>query len=346
MLSFHILGRFILSILGAMLALLGGMAPSAAELVVRLPATTGSIDLDARNEQQFRTGFRIGLAIDPSSLGQDELQRAIDSLALTAPNGLPLRQRAVSAKDRIVIGVTTPGVAPVITSVTSRDGQTMLMGSFRDQQGRYVLPPDGSVGVFDLRGAALDHQLMPFTQSGERAYIDLLLDRSGSMDDVIRDVESAASAFMARLPKQTVCRVTSFNGGHVRHTPDYLACVPGLHGVAGLRAEGGTDIYTPLRLTYVDGPGHGEPLRLVLVVSDGVGRSSTNRQDVLAAKGSSSTHVYWLGDYDESRLDGIADTFIYGQNDMDGLLVRYFGAISDAISNQVIITFGGKETKP
>ena len=330
---------------GVMLAF-GGMTPALSDIVIKSSATTGQVDFAKHNKQQFKTAFRIGLNIDPASLGDDELKKAIESLPLTAPSGLTVKARDYSVEHGFIIGVDDPDLQPAINQVMSRDGRTELLVNFQDGEGRFVLPPDASIGTFTLNGVETPRLVTPFKESSQQVFVDLLLDRSGSMEEVIGDVKRAASEFMALLPfSQALCRITSFNGNYTRHTEGYEPCVPGIHQVGWIKAGGGTDIYQPLLDAYRDGPVDPETMRLVVVVSDGVGRSRVSYDEVMVAK-NAATFVYWLGDYDEDRLKGVADTFIHGKDDIANLLGRYFGQVAGAVSNQVVISIGKKGGQP
>lgn len=324
---------------GAMLAI-SGMVPASAEITINKPETTGEISFAERNDLEFKNEFRIGYDINAAGLDHEQMRQVIESMALVAPNGLAIRRRDFSAEDGIVAGTTIDDATPAITLVRRENGKTHLVVNLRDGAGEFIVPDGDTVGVFSFDGNPVPHIVAPFSSSTVPAHMDLLLDRSGSMTPVIDLVKQAASDFMARLPKNTLCRATSFNASYVRHTPDYQPCVPGIHNVGWIQAGGGTNIYAPLIETYQDGPSDPDGLRLVVVVSDGLGQSGFDRDDVIGEK-TAPTFVYWLGDYDEDRFKGIADTFIYGQQDMDALLVRYFGQIAQAIDNQYVITIDG-----
>lgn len=338
-------GRFVLSIAGALLALCG-MAPASAEILIQKPTTTGTVSFAERNDQQFRTGFRIGLDIDPGRMDRELVRKSVDSLPLTLPDGQTLRARDFSTEHRVIVGTVLPGVTPNINRVDANGGATELLVGFRDRDGNFVKPEERNIGAFTLDGIPVPHQVTPFDRSRRKVYVDLLLDRSGSMKDLIGDVKRAAAEFMVLLPKdQALCRVTSFNQDHHRHTRDFQPCIPIFHGVGSIPAGGGTDIYDPLLEAYVNGPADRNAQRLVVVISDGIGQSSFTRQALLNNK-TAATTVYWLGDYDEDRLRGIADTFIYGRQDIAGLLERTLGHVADAVGSQVVITIGNQGGKP
>ena len=334
----------VLILAGAMLAF-GGMAPASAQITLVLPQTTGGVDVVAHNAQQYKSAFRIGLSVDPTGMADGELRRAVDALPLKAPNGLPIEARDVTAQHGIVVGVTDPAIQPTINMVRTENGRTEMVVGFRDGEGRFVVPANTEIGTFTLEGLPVAHLATPIAKSDVSVFVDLLLDRSGSMKSVIGDVKRAASEFMMLLPgDQSVCRVTSFNQGYRRHTRAFEPCVPGLHGVGQISAGGGTDIYRPLRDVYRDAPERDDIQRLVVVISDGLGQSNLAREHVLAAK-NATTFVYWLGDYEDDRLKGIADTFIHGRGDLERELSKTLGHIANAIGNQIVITIGKGATQ-
>jgi hypothetical protein len=210
----------------------------------------------------------------------------------------------------------------------------------RDARGSIRLRPE-ELGLFTWEGAPVCFALKDVEEVDTRLLFDILIDRSGSMRAYMPMVQDAVVRFFAHLPANARCRVTSFNEAYRRHTPTYGPCTAEAQGLEQLVGQGNTDIFGALAGVYDDHHVAGEHQRAVVVVTDGVGQSDLSKAAV-AAKKNAVTFIYWLGDYDERRLTGLADASIYGRDDAEATLDRYFQSINDAVrAQQVIVTGAG-----
>ena len=246
---------------------------------------------------------------------------------------------------------TGDGAAPPATVGARREGTLTLNHAesaaagdrfyitFRDTRGRPTLLAKDDIGVIYPDGAPRCFDLKRVDEVAGALKVDLVLDRSGSMQNALPAVRAAAARFMALLPDVARCRVTSFNGAYRRHTADYQACAAGRHALDSLKAEGATDLFGALGAVYdsLDRAGGGQ--RLVVVVTDGVGTANRLDKDALRRKKSATTFVFWSGDYEETALQGVADEAIYGRHELPRTLDRYFRSIDSAVrAQQVIVT--------
>jgi len=316
-----------------------GMAASSgawAELEVRLPETTGQFDVQKHNEAALRSGFPFAVKPKVSHLGEIELRKHVESLRLATPLGESIQARDFDKGGNIVIGTTAPQSSVAITLVEKGEKGSNVVVSVRDGTGLPAKVGKGQVGVFDLEGNPLTFDVLSLSESGIEVLFEILLDRSGSMQPYIKDVAAAASEFMALLPANAKCRVTSFNDRYTAHSKDYQKCAADAHGLKNMKAGGGTLIYEPLLNSYEELAKAGNRLKAVVLITDGMGQSRISKEEVLKKK-SAPTYVYWLGDYKEKQLEGIADTYIYGRQDARKVLGAFFSGIGGALTSQYVI---------
>jgi len=308
-----------------------------AEIIIRQPETIGHFDVQKHNEAQFKSGFPFRVKPKVSQLGDVELRRHIDSLNLSTLGGIRIEALDIDKGNNIVVGTTIPNASIAINIVEkSKKGRDIVV-SVRNSSGSFSKVEKNQVGVFDLEGKPLNFELLRISESTIEVYFEVLLDRSGSMSSYIKDVVAAASEFMDLLPKNAKCRVTSFNHNFTSHSKGYAPCKADVHGLKGMEAGGGTLIYEPLLNSYEQLGKAGNKLKAVIVITDGMGQSKITKADVLKKK-TAPTYLYWLGSYKEEQLEGIADTYIYGKQDLKKVLSAFFSTIGSAVNSQHVIS--------
>lgn len=309
---------------------------SKAQVKISQPETVGRFNVDQHNDQQLSS---VGLKIkrDFSQVGGIEVKNHIKALSLSAPNGIRIRSFDLDKVNNIVVGTTSPHSTVDINLVRDGNQGKEIVILIRNPDGSVKATDKNDVGVFDLNGIPQKFTIKSFPASNVKVRFDILVDRSGSMAHVIAKVRTAITLLMDRLPKKARCRVTSFNDTYVRHSKNYQPCMSRLHKINTIKAGGDTDIYQPLFDTYTELERLKDELTAVVIITDGVGSSNISREKMMRRK-SSPTYVYWLGDYEEKRLKGIADTFIYGRKDVGRLLKNYVQRIGNAVSHQQVIS--------
>ena len=310
-------------------------------LTIEQPSTTGKLSISEHNESQFKNGFSLKMKPVVSGMLDEELRSHIRSLDLQTIGGFEIKAFDLSKANNLVIGTSEDNTSVEISIVNETDGEVLVV--FRDKEGRFKKASINNIGVFSIEGEKIGFIRKPLSKASTHAYFNILLDRSGSMSSVIGDVGKIASEFMDALPENARCRVTSFNEKAKNHTSNYTACKASLHGLDGMKAGGGTNIFDPMLKAYESLGKKGNHLKAVIVVTDGVGQSNISKHKVLKAK-TAPTHVFWLGNHDEQRLTGIADTFIIGKAEKQKLLERYFQQIGNAVQGQHVISL--KRNKP
>lgn len=309
-------------------------AQAHSELKIYEPTTTGAFDVAEHNRKQIaRLGFEVRQSL--SALEGSALEQELKRLQLTTTGGAQLHAFAVDKGRGLVIGTTAQSTTLSINATTATDRGTDLVISARSEDGSFQALGPGQIGVFSFEGSHVGFEMEQFSQAEQRrAYFAILLDRSGSMKSVIKSVQEAATEFMQTLPANARCRVISFNTSLKQHSQDFEQCAPKHHRLTRLTAKGGTNLQRPLLAAYAALNNVPDELKAVLVITDGVG--DLNRRTVQAAK-TAPTHVLFMGEHETQHLEGIADTFIYGSQDLQAVMGRYFKALSEAVAHQYVI---------
>jgi len=314
----------------------GCFQQASAEITIKQPKAIGRIDIKAHNRKHLS---KVGLRIkrDLSHIGDVEVRKRLEAMSLSTGAGVRVHSFDFDKANDLVIGTSTPGTSVEINLVRNQGRGQDIVVLIRGKDGKFKEIRKSEIGVFSLDGQKKDFSVKPFSFSSIEAYFDILLDRSGSMSGFIDDVQGASADLMNKLPGNAKCRVTSFNNKFKRHSTDFLPCSPNLHKLNSLKAGGGTKIFEPLLESYSELAALTGKLTAVVVITDGVGHSKISKDRITKSK-SAPTYVYWLGNYKEDRLRGIADTFIYGRQDVKKLLKAYVSRIGSAVNSQHVIS--------
>lgn len=310
--------------------------PASAQIQIHQPATRGQISVQS-NAQVFANGFR--LSVDRAVLSDALLEQYVKSLHLSV-GGQPVQAFVPVAEGNMLVASSRYGAVLSVTHIEPTAAGLNIFTEARDARGRTIRLHPEEVGLFTWKGAPVCFALQDVEEVDTRLLFDILIDRSGSMGPHMSMVKEAVARFFDHLPANARCRVTSFNEAYRRHTPTYGPCTAQAQGLERLTAQGNTDIFGALAGVYDDHQVAGQHQRAVVVVTDGVGRSPLTKATV-AAKKNAVTFVYWLGDYDEHRLTGLADASIYGRDDAEATLGRYFHSIGKAVRAQQVVVSGG-----
>ena len=177
----------------------------------------------------------------------------------------------------------------------------------------------------------------------------LLLDRSGSMADVISDVQESAKSFLKDLPPSAECALASFNGSFSYHNLYFQNCNGGDFKLQTLSAEGGTDLYSPLLSAYesLSRECFEDYQKAVILITDGqIPSDDETKKELLAAKNDTLTFVNFLGNKNDEQLIGLADAYLQTTSDIKSSLQQYFHSLSTAYGAQKVLVVkscnGGK----
>lgn len=307
------------------------------EISIRTPATTGHIDIAAHNERQFKQGFGFSISADLNQLEGAKLHNEIERLNLKTKAGDALQGFVVDKHRGLIVGTSVAGATLDLSLASKGASGTELVVSARDQQGKFLALAAEQIGVLDFKGAHLGFDFQRFSEVRDRrAYFVVLLDRSGSMYSVMGTVKQAAASFMNSLPGNAYCRVLSFNHELMQHTRSFVPCTQASNELSAIKASGGTNLYGAIVAAYAELAPISDSLKALVLITDGVGQGGMSKQQVLQRK-NATTHVYYLGSFREEQLTGIADTYIYGEQDVKNVLGRYFTQLGDSIRNQHVI---------
>lgn len=316
----------------------GLVSPDAgAQFTIKQPETTGTISIEQHNREQLAAiGFRI--ETDVRALDGKKLQKHLRGLVLETAAGLPVRSFSFHKGRNLVVGTSLENVAVQLNVIKVTATGLDLFVSFRSPQGKFLAVQPDQLGVFTLNGNHRGFSMERFPQSkSARAYFQILIDRSGSMKRVRKQVLDAARKFLAELPNNARCQLISFSDNIRFHSDGFRTCDPDGHALDKIRMGGGTDLQRPLVAAYANLKHVEKSLKAVLILTDGVG--SIDKRLVKQHK-TAATHVYFLGSYRQDKLD-FADTFLFGKNDLKKMLGRYFTKIQNAINNQTVISVKG-----
>lgn len=305
-----------------------------AEIRIRQSSVTGQVHVHS-NERSFARGFRLKIKVDRETITGKQFGKYIRSLRLRTENGRPIESFDYTAEEDLIVGTSRQTGININHVERTAKGKHIFISS-RNDRGDFSKLRKDDIGVFGTDGVSQCFDVRDVEDVDTIMLFDILVDRSGSMSYFIPAVREAVTRFMAHLPSYARCRVTSFNDSYKRHTPNHRLCVAGTHGLDGLIGTGGTDIFGALAAVYDDQQPTREAQRAVVVVTDGVGNSNIAKE-VLQQKKNAVTFVYWLGEYDQSHLAGLADEYIYGRDDVRTTLNRYFESIGSAVREQQVI---------
>ena len=279
--------------------------------------TTGKFDISRHNEYHFKNRFNL-IQKKYNILKESELKKHIEELELRKGNKL-VKKKVYIPEVGVIVGITRGNFSINVNLIKKSKSSNTIFISFRDQNGNFVTLPKEQIGIFTIEGLEVPYSLRNFSQVDTEVYFAILLDKSGSMADVIDQVRSSAEHFMKTLPASAKCKIISFNEKYNIHN-NYTRCNTSYKLLNTIRAGGKTDIYTPLSMIYKEYGKISVDFKAILIITDGVGTVRyISKKDVLRLK-NSPTFVYWLGDYNNQDLENIADTYIYGRKDTINVL--------------------------
>lgn len=292
-----------------------------------------------RSPYDFEKEISLKLRPDPRFIPSDVLIRAVSEIGMTDANGVRITSGFdIDVQNDLVLAFSG-GVAEIIKSSAGPTNLT-LIANFRDAQGNFISPPKGSLAVYTTSGQKLCFEYKDVRIAAPKMAFILLLDRSGSMTEVISDVRDSAQIFLKDLPGCAECALASFNGSYAYHNSVFQGCNNGDFRLETLKAEGGTDLYAPLLGAYesLSRKSFKDYQKAVILITDGqIYPDEEMKKKLLAAKKDALTFVYFLGDKYEHPLIGLADAFLQTTSDLKTNLNQYFHSLSTAYGTQKVL---------
>lgn len=304
-----------------------------------------------RSDYDFEKEISLKVRPDPRYIPSDVLIKAISKMGMRDANGIKITSGFDIDVPNDLVLAFSGGNAEIIKANQNTQG-LRITASFKDKQNSFVSPPADSLALYNTGGDKLAFEYSKESLSPQEMAFVLLLDRSGSMSEVIGDVGSSAKDFLKILPKTAQCAVASFNGSYSYHDQYYQNCNSGDFKLNGLTAEGGTDLYSPLLSAYnnLSQANFKDHQKAVIIITDGQIPSDDGlRAKLLSAKQDVLTFVYFLGDKNDEQLVGLANAFLAPSSDIKASLDQYFHSLGSAYNYQKVLkvkrTKGGNYAK-
>ncbi len=305
-----------------------------------------------RSKYDFEQSISLKMKTDPALSASDVLISAISKYGMVDANSIKITSGFdVDVANNLVVAFSG-GTSEIIRTLRLPNG-FQVIGSFKDRSGNFVSPPVGSLAVYSTSGKKLCFEYKDVIKAPPKMVFMLLLDRSGSMYEVMDDVKASARGFLKSLPSTAICAVSSFNSGFTYHNELYENCNNGQFKLRDLEAQGGTNLYTPLLRAYnsLAQDYFNDYQKAIVIITDGqISPSAALREQVLSAKKDTLSFTYFLGEKEERYLIGLSDVFLKSTSDIKNNLDQYFHSLSTAYKTQKVLNVrtcqGGSYANP
>lgn len=292
-----------------------------------------------RSHYDFEKQISLKVKPDPRFLPTEALIRTISRIGIYDARGVRITSGFdIDLKKDLVLAFSG-GASQIINSSLSPSGLT-ITAHFKDKNGNFISPPKDSIALYSTSGEKLCFEYKDVQIAAPKMAFVLLLDRSGSMTDVISDVKDNAKRFLKELPVSAECALASFNSSFAYHNKYFQSCTCGNFNLQTLEAKGGTDLYAPLMDAYTNLSRNyfKDYQKAVILITDGqILPDDEMRKKLLAAKKDTLTFVYFLGDKDDAQLVGLADAYLQARTDIKSSLQQYFRSLTTAYSTQKVL---------
>ena len=287
---------------------------------------------------EFEEELSLQLRHKPGQIPTDQQRAMAGALDLKDAQGRTIgKDRALAPDHGIVLGYSG-GTAEILESAETKDGIQIAV-SFKDQKGRFVVPDDDHLAISRIDGTRLCRNKQAEARARPEMHFTLLVDRSGSMRGIIRDVRLVANEFLSILPDHASCTVSSFNESLHTHGPSQgAACRPENFNLRSIKAEGWTHLSSALKQAYKDMAGKTGQKAVILITDGHDARrddsAAPDFQTLQPLKGDVLTFAYWLGDQDGNDLAALADYHTPHQGSIRRNLRGYFDVLAGAYARQ------------
>ena len=333
------------SIIVCTTAILASMSgPASAEKFTIVPRVNNSVsaDIDLSRLFEFESSVSLNVRTDPRLVPSQRVIEMVESIGMVDGVGLSIqRGYAIDVEHDLVVGWS--GGTAEITAIQETPSGLAIAGLFKDHKGRITIPPAGSLAAYTTGGEKLcfeAHQIRVEPDKSPMSFA-LLVDRSGSMDEVMSDVRWAAADFVDALPESASCTVGSFaeDWSFSHSLQGDLSCQSGNFDIATWQAGGKTNIYGALRDAYawLNEPKRARHQKAAILITDGLTNvDAESERDTEIAKADVFTFVYYMGNSDDFWLKSIADSYFSDPRDAEHI-DEYFGVVSAAYTEQTVL---------
>jgi len=262
--------------------------------------------------------------------------------------------------NNIILGSLRPDIKIDVTDVIREPGATKYIVSTR-QNGRYVLTRKDDLYLVSrfFEGQCFNWETLD--SSSVEVAVNLLLDTSYSMANVMGDVRKSTEGFLQQLPKNAVCQMQFFGSdsyfADARSTSTNSQPLP-LEKCSAFGSQmlnkhaqaegGGTQIAKALLKSYGEAVSRPESLNLTMLITDGGGEenaSSATFQKMMALRQQAInsagvyTFVNWLGNFDQSKpISAVADGQMIGVVANRPVAEDFFRNTVNLLENQMVLT--------
>lgn len=283
----------------------------------------------------FRALLSVGIYEDPRLASPQRLREIIAELDLRTPLGRTVTDLIIHPDTGAFVGIDTGSIQLV---GTLPDGSVIV--STRDAGGQFTRAAKNGLAWARPNGAPVCFDLLDVGQSDAKMAFTLLLDRSGSMANVMDEVVATSRHFLSLLPGNAECSVASFADDWTNHTPGGAQQCGAVQIGSAISARGSTDIFSPLSAFYARyaTPAYDGWQKAIIIITDGiVTKNKDQGARVKAQKGDVKTFVFWLGKHEDRYLAEIADYFLTRRGDVRTYLSQVYGVIGDAYGKQQVL---------
>lgn len=318
--------------------------PALAEKFTIIPSVDNSVsmEIDLSRMFEFERSVSLNLRTDPRLVPSQRVIEMVESIDMVDGVGISIvRGYAIDVEHDLVIGWSS-GTAE-ITAIQQTPSGLAVAGLFKDHQGRITIPPAGSLAAYTTAGEKLCFEAKQIEVEPETSPMSfaLLVDRSGSMEEVMSDVRWAAADFIDALPENASCSVGSFaEDWSLSHDKvGEQSCQSGNFDIATWQAGGKTNIYGALRDAYawLHEPERDNHQKAAILITDGrTNIDAGSESDTATAKDGVFTFVYYMGDSDDQWLKSLADSYFSDPRDAEHI-DEYFGVVSSAYTEQTVL---------
>ena len=292
-----------------------------------------------RSRYDFEKQISLKVKPDPRFLPSDVFIRKISEIGLYDARGVRITSDFDVDMVNDLVLAFSGGSSQIIKSTVNPSGFT-ITANFKDKNGHFTSPPKDSIALYSTSGEKLCFEYKDIHIAAPKMAFILLLDRSGSMSEVIADVQKSAEDFLKELPKSAECSVASFNENFFYHHEYFQNCNCSDFRLGILTAGGGTRLYEPLIDAYqsLSREYFEEYQKAVIIITDGqISPDDEMKKALLSAKKGILTFVYFLGDKDDHHLIGLADSFLQATTDIKTSLEAYFHSLGIAYGSQKVL---------
>ncbi len=307
--------------------------------------------------QDFSSDVFLNIRTDPALVPSARVLEIVGSIQMIDDFGSAIVSGYdINAEHDIVLAFS--GGSAQITHISREDQGLIITALIRDDAGNVINPPQGALALYRTGGEKLCFQeevingtqqitsdvFAPAGPSSIPMTFAVLMDRSGSMLNVVDEMRAAAGGFIDALPNRAGCLVGAFSEGSASFEASegfgFDQCRASNFPMNGLQAGGGTDLFGSLEHLYdwMNQNALKDHQRGVIITTDGgVNRNLEREASVIAAKGDVVTFVYFLGGDEERFLKSLADSYLGHQGNLRDELPRFFNVVRDAYTSQTVL---------